>query len=116
MGKCQDLTERVGKGNGNNGKCSPPCPDTPPCGEGEPCSVLGGSAGWGRAGPVRGNQHLCIVEELKAPVGNLAQGMRGEDAGLKKASPHWPSCPEERWGAVCGGKEGRELNLQDHGH
>lgn len=67
--------------------------------------------GWGQTPQVIGNQHLCVLEEMKAPVGNPAQGRRGGDAGLGKASPSGPLLPKERRGSPCRGKDRREPNL-----
>ena len=47
----------------------------------------------GQSPQVTGNQHLCVLGEMKAPVGNPAQGRRGGDAGLEKASPSALCCP-----------------------
>ena len=69
----------------------------------------------GQSPQVTGNQHLCVLGEMKAPVGNPAQGRRRGDAGLEKASPSGPLLPKERRGSPCRGKDRRELNLQGHG-
>lgn len=50
--------------------------------------------GWGRTPQVMGNQHLCVLEEMKAPVGNPARGRSRGDAGLEKASPSGPLLPQ----------------------
>lgn len=43
---------------------------------------------------VMGNRHLCVLEEMKAPVGNPARGRSRGDAGLEKASPSGPLLPQ----------------------